>query len=107
VIKLTFFGRGYNEIKNKEIGLKDYHFSITMENHTYPLAYSEKISDCLQGPYQFIWYDMIGDVFNMDGIIMLNENFNINDLTPELYYNKIDAINDNYNRVINVRRLHI
>jgi hypothetical protein len=45
---------------------------------------------------------MIGDVFNMDGIIMLNENFNINDLTPELYYNKIDAINDNYNRVINI-----
>jgi hypothetical protein len=38
----------------------------------------------------------------MDGIIMLNENFNINDLTPELYYNKIDAINDNYNRVINM-----
>jgi hypothetical protein len=36
---------------------------------------------------------MIG-VFNMDGIIMLNENFNINDLTPELYYNKIDAINE-------------
>jgi hypothetical protein len=35
-IKLTFFGRGYNEIKNKEIGLKDYHFLITMENHTYP-----------------------------------------------------------------------
>jgi hypothetical protein len=26
----------------------------------------------------------------------------INDLTPELYYNKIDAINDNYNRVINM-----
>jgi hypothetical protein len=24
-----------------------------------------------------------------------------NDLTPELYYNKIDAINDNCNRVIN------
>jgi hypothetical protein len=23
-----------------------------------------------------------------------------NDLTSELYYNKIDAINDNYNRVI-------
>jgi hypothetical protein len=44
----------------------------------------------------------------MDGIIMLNENFNINDLTPELYYNKIDAINDNYNRVTQyARRLHI
>jgi hypothetical protein len=45
-----------------------------------------------QGPYQYYGTDMIGDVFNMDGIIMLNENFNINDLTPELYYNKIDAI---------------
>jgi hypothetical protein len=52
----------------------------------------KKISDCFAtGPYQY-GTDMIGDVFNMDGIIMLNENFNINDLTPELYYNKIDAI---------------
>jgi hypothetical protein len=71
---------------------------------SYPLAYSEKISDCFATGTIPIYYgtDMIGDVFNMDGIIMLNENFNINDLTPELYYNKIDAINDNYNRVINM-----
>jgi hypothetical protein len=63
VIKLTLFGRGYNEIKNKEIGLKDYHFSITMENHTYPLAYSE-ISDCFATGTIPIYYgtDMIGDV---------------------------------------------
>jgi hypothetical protein len=39
---------------------------------------------------------MIGDVFNMDGIIMLNENFNINDL-PMLANrtsNKMKATND-------------
>jgi hypothetical protein len=74
-----------------------------MENHTYPLAYSEKNKRlfCHRDHTNYYGTDMIGDVFNMDGIIMLNENFNINDLT-ELYYNKIDAINDNYNRVINM-----
>lgn len=100
--KLDLFGRGFNDIQNKEVGLNDYFFSIAMENHTYPIAYSEKISDCFATGTIPIYYgtDLIGDVFNIDGIIMLDDNFDIDKLTPELYYSKMAAIKDNYNRVI-------
>lgn len=101
---LDLFGRGFNNITNKEIGLKDYFFSIAMENGTYPMMYTEKISDCFATGTIPIYYgtDLIGDVFNIDGIIMLDDNFDIKKLTPELYYSKMDAIKDNYERVINM-----
>jgi hypothetical protein len=96
--KLDLFGRGFNVITNKEEGLNDYFFSIAMENGTYPLMYSEKITDCFACGTIPIYYgtNMIGDVFNADGIITLDDSFNINELTPELYYSKIDAVNENY-----------
>jgi hypothetical protein len=102
--RLDLYGRGYNEIQNKEIGLNDYCFSITMENHTYPIAYSEKITDCFATGTIPIYYgsEYIGDVFNADGIIMLDDNFNIDDLSPELYLSKRDAILDNYQTAINM-----
>jgi len=100
--RLDLFGRGFNPISEKEIGLKPYYFSIAMENGTYPLMYSEKITDCFSTGTIPIYYgtDLIGDVFNTDGIIMLDDNFNIDDLTPELYHSKMDAVKDNYVRVI-------
>jgi len=102
--KLDLFGRGFNNISSKETGLNDYYFSIAMENHTYPMAYSEKITDCFATGAIPIYYgtDLIGDIFNIDGIIMLNENFDIDKLTPELYHSKMDAIKDNYERAISM-----
>jgi len=101
---VDLFGRGFNPIDNKEIGLNPYYFSIAMENGTYPLMYSEKITDCFATGTIPIYYGTpnIGEVFNTDGIIILDENFKISDLTPELYYSKMDAIKDNYNRSINM-----
>jgi hypothetical protein len=100
---IDLYGRGHNEIPYKEIGLNDYHFSITMENHTYPIAYSEKITDCFATGTIPVYYGCdLQSVFNADGIIMLNDNFDINSLTPDLYHSKMDAIKDNYNSVINM-----
>jgi len=100
---LDLFGRGYNEIPTKDFGLKDYYFSIAMENHTYPIAYSEKITDCFATGTIPIYYGTprINEVFNSDGIIMLDE-FNIDELSPELYFSKMDAIKDNYNIAIDM-----
>ena len=95
---LDLYGIEFNRILNKEEGLNDYYFSIVMENGTYPLMYSEKITDCFASGTIPIYYgtSMIGDVFNINGIIILDESFNINDLTPDLYYSKMDAIKENY-----------
>ncbi len=101
--QLDLFGRGYTEILDKSVGLNDYYFSICMENLTYRNGYSEKITDCFATGTIPVYYGSpdIGDVFNTDGIIWLTENFSITDLTPELYWSKIEAVQDNYQRAIN------
>ena len=40
-------------------------------------------------------------MFNMDGIILLNDTFDINTLSSDLYFSKMDAIKDNFERCIN------
>lgn len=100
--KCDHFGRGYNPINNKEDGLKDYCFSIAMENATYPNMITEKITDCFVTGTIPIYYGIsnIGDYFNMDGIIILDDNFKIEDLSFELYHSKIDSVIDNFKRSI-------
>ena len=96
--KCDHFGRGYREIPNKIDGLKDYCFSIAMENGTYPNMVSEKITDCFMTGTIPIFYGInnIGDFFNTDGIITLDDNFNIEDLSFDLYNSKIEAVKENY-----------
>jgi hypothetical protein len=100
--KCDHFGRGYNPIKNKEDGLKDYCFSFAMENATYPNMFTEKITDCFMTGTIPIYYGInnIGDYFNTDGIITLDDNFKIEDLSFDLYYSKMDAVIDNFKRSI-------
>ena len=43
----------------------------------------------------------IVEKFNPEGIIMLDENFNIDDLSADLYHSKMEAIKDNFDRVQN------
>jgi hypothetical protein len=95
--KCDHFGRGYRHIENKEDGLKDYCFSIVMENATYPNMFTEKITDCLMTGTIPIYYGIsnIGDYFDTNGIITLNDNFKIEDLSFELYYSKIEAVKNN------------
>lgn len=102
--KCDHFGRGYNQINNKIDGLKDYCFSIAMENATYPNMVSEKITDCFMTGTIPIFYGIqnIGDFFNTDGIITLDDNFNIDDLTFDLYYSKIEAIKENFKKAIDM-----
>jgi hypothetical protein len=101
--QIDLYGRGYVEIANKSTGLNDYYFSICMENLTYSNGYSEKITDCFATGTIPIYYGSpdIVEVFNKDGIIWLTDEFRIEDLSPELYQSKLEAVRDNYNRSIN------
>ncbi len=95
--KCDHFGRGYLELENKEDGLKDYCFSISMENGTYPNMFSEKITDCFMTGTIPIYYGIsnIGDYFDIDGIIILNDDFKIEDLSFDLYESKIESVKKN------------
>lgn len=96
--KCDLYGRGFNEIADKTIGLKDYCFSFTMENATYSNMFTEKITDCFVTGTIPIYYGIknIGDFFNIDGIIVLDDNFDIDSLSFDLYKSKEKAIKENF-----------
>lgn len=100
--KLDLYGRGFNQIDLKEQGLCDYMFSVVIENDKYDDYFTEKILDCFATGTIPIYYgtENITNYFNKDGIIFLKEDFKIEDLSKELYYSKLEAINDNLERVI-------
>lgn len=102
--KCDHFGRGYKEIINKEDGLKDYCFSITIENGTYSNMFSEKITDCFMTGTIPIYYGManIGDYFDTNGIITLNDDFKIEDLSFDLYESKIESVKKNLELAIDL-----
>ena len=101
--RMDHFGRGFKQLDIKEDGLRDYYFSIAMENGTYPMMWSEKISDCFAMGTIPIYYgtDRIGDVFDINGIIMLDDNFKPEDLTVDLYQSKIESVKNNYEIIMN------
>ena len=86
---------------DKSESLNDYMFQIVIENDKYETYYTEKLTDCFAtGVIPVYWgAPDIGSIFNEDGIIQLTPGFDINMLTKELYESKIEAIQDNFNRV--------
>ena len=99
--KIDVFGRGIQEIPNKEIGLKDYRFSFCVENDTYDTYFTEKILDCFAtGTIPvYMGTPKVVEYFNPDGIIFFDGNFDVSTLTEELYNSKIEAVKDNYDKV--------
>jgi len=95
--QVDLYGRGFNEIVNKEDGLCDYMFSIAIENGQYETYFTEKLLDCFATGTIPVYLGApdIGNHFNMDGIIILSDEF---DVSEDIYYNKLDAIKDNLER---------
>jgi hypothetical protein len=100
---IDYYGKLFNPFKVKEDVLRDYHFSITIENDSYSNYYTEKIMDCFSCGTIPVYYGTpeLPTMFNMDGIILLNDTFDINTLSSDLYFSKMDAIKDNFERCIN------
>lgn len=103
------FGLGFKEIGGKIEGLKDYRFSISIENDCLVNGASEKISDCFLTGTIPIYYGCpnIGDYFDMDGIFYFDtENeleeiiLRLNEEGEIIYNRKIDAVKNNYNLVL-------
>lgn len=96
-------GEHYHHKKKTE-ALKHYMFSITIENCKYDTYFTEKITDCFANGTIPIYYgtEKVCNYFNPDGIIFLNNNFDLKSLTAELYKSKLDAVKDNLQRVKNL-----
>lgn len=98
--KLDLFGSITTHIPKKEIGLNDYMFSVCIENCDYDTYFTEKILDCFATGTIPIYKGTkkIVNHFNPEGILFLDD-LNIDNLTSDIYYSKVDAINENFDRV--------
>jgi len=99
---LDLYGRGYNPIDNKITALKDYMFSVVIENSTTKNYFSEKIIDCLiTGTIPVFWgCENISEFFDEKGFIFFNnveEYKEIRDtLTKEKYIEMLPHIKKNF-----------
>lgn len=98
---LDLYGRGFNPLEEKEDGLRDYMFSVCIENGVYESYFTEKILDCFATGTIPIYLGTtdINNYFNSDGIILLTPDLDLRTLTKELYDSKISAILDNLEKV--------
>jgi len=103
--------KGYteNEWHDKLQALEDYMFSVVIENDLYDTYFTEKLTDCFAtGTIPVYWGTRrVGDYFNTDGIIFIDDNIEsvynkLKELTPEVYRSRLDAIEDNFERVKNM-----
>lgn len=107
-LDVDIFGRGINPIPSKLIGLKDYYYSVTMENDKLPFYFTEKIIDCFLSGTIPIYYGCtnIEKYFNPKGIINFSNKNElvdiINSLTPEFYLNNLDAVKENFSIAQNI-----
>lgn len=99
---IDVYGRGFNEIEQKELGLNDYMFSVCIENDTYDTYFTEKILDCFATGTIPIYKGTkkIKNYFDEKGIIFLDE-INIDSLSKELYLSKIESVKNNLEIVKN------
>jgi hypothetical protein len=97
---VDLYGMGFKGFERKESALNDYMFSITIENDVYETYWSEKILDCFATGTIPIYYGSpdIGDYFNMDGIILMTDDFDITKINEDEYYKRMDSIKDNFNK---------
>lgn len=94
-------GDKYGDFYAKDNALKDYMFSIVVQNNNKPYFFAELLTDCFAyGTIPiYLGNPEIDKFFNLDGIIVLNEDFNFDIITEDLYHSKMNAIQDNLNRI--------
>ena len=88
--------------KPKTEALKNYCFSISMENCKYNSYFTEKITDCFANGVVPIYYgtDTISNYFDTNGIITFTDSFDPSSLTFDLYQSKIKSIENNLRLVL-------
>lgn len=101
-INVDLYGKGINDIIGKIEGLRDYRFSIAIENGQHDNYFTEKILDCfLTGTIPiYNGCKNIGEFFDISGVITFETDDElieiIDNLTESDYTCRFDAILHNY-----------
>ena len=86
----------------KILALKDYMFSVTIENGKVDYEFTEKLIDCfLSGTVPIYWgCPSIGKFFNINGLIIIHDIADFHDIIPTLtrekYDNMLPYIRENF-----------
>jgi hypothetical protein len=90
----------YHHQKKTE-AMKEYMFSIVIENCNVDCYFTEKITDCFANGVIPVYYGSknITKYFDEKGIIFLEENFDISTLSEDLYNSKLDSVKENFKRI--------
>ncbi len=93
-------GGGYKPIDYKLEVLKDYRYSIVIENGKYDYYFSEKLLDCFfTGTIPiYCGCPSIDKFFNTDGMILFSQedDLNLNDISETQYNSMIAAVKENF-----------
>lgn len=105
------YGRGCRPIERKADALKDYRFSIAIENSSAENYFTDKILDCfVTGTVPIYWgCPNVAQYFNPKGIIFFHTledlDNTLNRLTPQMYENMLPAIKENFEKAKYYMRL--
>jgi hypothetical protein len=99
--KIGVTGKEHYHHKRKTEAVNNYFYSIAFENVKYDTYFTEKITDCFANGVIPIYYgtSKISNYFDANGIIFLDETFNVNNLTEDLYYSKLQSVKNNLEAV--------
>lgn len=88
----------YHHQKKTE-AMQDYMFSIAIENCSVGCYFTEKLTDCFANGVVPVYYGSKNIVkhFDENGIIFLEEDFDVSMLSKDLYLSKIEGVKENYN----------
>jgi len=102
--KVDLFGRGHKDLDRKEDGLQPYMFSIAIENADYPCYFTEKLTDCFATKTIPVFYGTkaVQNYFDTEGVIFLDDDFKVEDLSADLYYSMLDSVEYNHERSQNM-----
>lgn len=103
--KFDMFGHGFNYVDLKLDALKDYRFSITIENGYLKNMATEKLSDCFLTGTIPIYYGCpnLSDFFDMNGVLTFSNEMELSNLIENLsingeseYQKRSDSIQRNF-----------
>lgn len=108
---VDLWGRAYKKFETKMCPLRDYHFSLSILNAKHDNYFNDNLTDCFRtGTIPIFWgCDNIGKYFNSDGILSFSTGPQLlkilEELTPEIYNERIEAVKDNFEIVKKYNRI--
>lgn len=104
--KVDLFGTGRpNQLRDKEDGIRDYMFSVSIENDNSDTYFTEKLTDNFVMGTVPIYYGsrkVVEKYFDPKGVIFLNDDPTLSTLSEERYYDMMPHIEKNFELAMNL-----